>query len=313
MMTAPNTRPSVSVISVNYKVPELARLMAESVAAAAGKHSHETIIVDNASMDGSVAKLESAGLDVEVVASDENLGFAKGNNLGAARARGSYLAFVNPDVVLGPGSLDTLIDFLVARPNAGLCGPKILLPSGVTQSFPGVLPTSWDAVRALPGYAYWSGARLRPVARIDETVRCGFVHGACFVMTRAAFDAIGGIPAETFMYGEEALLGHRLRRIGLGVWYVPTARVRHAEESSAVRVFDHHEKALRKRWGHVVARKEILESPSYAAWNLVMACRSVVAGVAAGLRSSHARKQHGDFVRLHVRALRKQRNADDRT
>src|SRR5689334_8644963 len=145
-----DTTCDVTVVSVNYKVPEHLGHMIDSVERAAGHLSYEIVVVDNASGDGSVEVLRGRFPHVRLIASEENLGFARGNNLGAAAARGRHLALVNPDVVLSPGSLEHLVRFLDDRPRAGMVGPKVLLPSGEVQSFAAELPSSWDVLVALP-------------------------------------------------------------------------------------------------------------------------------------------------------------------
>ena len=126
-------RPDVSIVTVNYKVADLVGDLIRSVPRACGELSWEIIVVDNASGDGSVERLRADFPDVKVLASEANLGFGRGNNLGAERATGEFLALVNPDVVLPPSSLSQLIAFLRAHPRIGLVGPRVQLPAGSTH------------------------------------------------------------------------------------------------------------------------------------------------------------------------------------
>jgi GT2 family glycosyltransferase len=299
-------RPDFSIVSVNYKVADLLRLLVESVPGAAGDRSFEIVVVDNASSDGVVEMLRDGYPHVRVIESGSNLGFAGGNNLGVSHAKGRYIALVNPDVVLSPRSLEALARFLDEHPRAGMIGPKIVLPDGSTQSFAGALPSSWDVVDALPAgrlIARTLRHRASAVNGSDRAVRCGIIHGSCMVFTREAFERIGGMPRDTFMYGEELLLGHRLQQAGFEVWYVPSVHVVHREESSANLRFEPHEKALRKRWAHAVARAQILPFPSFIAWNAILASRALAAGLRAKLTANGASSRHFDFARLHLRGL----------
>jgi GT2 family glycosyltransferase len=311
----PASTVDVSIVTVNYKVAELALRMVRSVPAAVRGLSSEIVVVDNASGDGSVDTLRRAshngaaqdpGGGFRLVESGENLGFAGGNNLGAREARGRFVALVNPDVVLDAGSLEHLVHFLSSHPRVGMVGPRIVLPDGTTQSFAGRLPDSWTVLGTLPG-ATLVDRSLRRVgvlaAEPNEPTRCGVLHGSCMVFSRAAWDAIGGVPTDTFMYGEEHLIGHRLAKAGFEVWYDPRARVRHDHESSANQEFSSHPKAIRKRQGHIVALRTILPRPSFVAWNAVLASRSLASCVSARLSSSGAAREHWEFVRLHVGAL----------
>jgi GT2 family glycosyltransferase len=306
MGDASSSSVDVSIVSVNYKVADLQLEMIRSVPAAAGPLSYETVIVDNASNDGGVEALRALGSEIQLIESSKNLGFAGGNNLGADAARGQYLALVNPDVVLEPGALAHLVDFLRARPRAGMVGPKIVLPDGTVQSFAGRLPDSWDAVRALPGATRVERMlqRWMPSASgSTEPVRCGVIHGSCMVLSRTAWDAIGGMPTDTFMYGEEQLLGHRLERAGYEVWYDPRVGVRHDHESSANKAFASHPKALRKRHAHIVVRAAVLPRASFLAWNGVLATRDLASCLVSRVIGSGEARERWDFVRLHASAL----------
>jgi GT2 family glycosyltransferase len=303
----------VSIVTVNYKVAELALRMARSVPAAAGALSSEIIVVENASGDGSVETLRRESNAFRLLESSENLGFAGGNNLGAREARGRYLALVNPDVVLAAGSLEKLVSFLESHPRAGMVGPEIVLPDGTVQSFAGRLPDSWTVLGTLPGATLLDRSLRRLGARAvqpTEPTRCGVLHGSCMVFSRTAWVAIGGVPTDTFMYGEEPLIGHRLAKAGFEVWYDPRTRVRHDHESSANQEFSSHPKALRKRQGHIVAFRSILTRPAFVAWNALHASRSLASCVGAGLSARDAAREHWDFVRLHVDALATPKGSD---
>ena len=90
----------------------------------------EIIVVDNASRDGTVAWLRTAWPQVQVLASAKNLGFGRANNAGLARARGEWLLLLNPDTLVQPGAVETLITFLAAHPAAGMAAPRLLYGDG---------------------------------------------------------------------------------------------------------------------------------------------------------------------------------------
>lgn len=296
--------PLVSIVSVNYKVPDLVGHLIESVPAAAQGLPFEIIIVDNDSGDDSVPTLRRAYPDVNVIASKVNLGFSRGNNLGAEQARGEFLALVNPDVVLPAGSLARLVDFLRAHPTAGLVGPRVELPDGSTQSSPARLPSAWDIVRALPGMSRAENAlqRARSGNGAQEPVACGAVHGSCMFFRASAFRAVGGMPSNTFMYGEEPIMGHRMHEGGFDVWYNPLIHILHQDEACADKRWVPHEKALRKRNGHIVAHAEILPRPLSVAWNAIMAARELSRS-ARSLFDKRSSTQHLDFARLHLSGM----------
>lgn len=300
-----NGTPVVSVVTVNYKVADLVAKLVASVPAAAGMLSFEIIVVDNASGDGSVEALRRDCPQAHVIASAENLGFARGNNLGVSRARGSFLALVNPDVVLPASSLVELIQFLRERPRAGLVGPKVVLPDGSTQSSPKPLPSVWEVLRVLPGV--WRAERALNdtlnCSPSDRPVQCGVVHGSCMIYRAEAFHAAGGMPRNIFMYGEEPIMGHRIKEAGFEVWYNPLVHVLHQDEACADKRWAPHQKALRKRNGHISAHSEIWPRPLSVTWNALMAARALGRAAGSLLVDRESSKRHLDFVRLHLSGM----------
>ena len=103
---------TVSVIIVSWNVCDLLRGCLASLPAGV-----EVIVVDNASRDGSAAMVAAEFPQARLIANAENRGFTAGNNQGLAAAHGRYIFFLNPDTVLHPGALDTLVAYLQAHPD----------------------------------------------------------------------------------------------------------------------------------------------------------------------------------------------------
>ena len=119
------TGPRASVIVVNYNGRmRLGRCLYSLLE---DRQEYEVILVDNASTDGSVDYVEQFFPKVQVIRNEANRGFGYGNNAGVQRARGKYLAFLNPDTAVEPGWLEALIAALEADPQAGLATSQILL------------------------------------------------------------------------------------------------------------------------------------------------------------------------------------------
>jgi GT2 family glycosyltransferase len=299
--------PVISIVTVNYKVPELVDLLIASVPQAAATLSFEIIVVDNASEDGSVEQLRHRHPDVHVVASDVNLGFGRGNNLGVEHARGEILALVNPDVVLPPNSLAALVEFLREHPQIGLVGPRVQLPDGSTQSSPHQLPDRWDVLRVLPGASRAASLLTRRAQRAAAPAAepCGAVHGSCMIFRREAYQAAGGMASNVFMYGEEPIIGHRIKEAGYEIWYNPLVHVLHQDEACADKRWVPHQKALRKRNGHISARSEIWPRPWSITWNALMAAREACRAAGTFVVNRESSKRHLDFVRLHVSGMKR--------
>ena len=141
----PSTTPvDLSVVIVGWNAKHYLELCLESLAKAPPRRSMEVLVVDNASTDDSVEMIEAKFPWVKLVKSKENLGFAKGNNVAIRQCQGRYIALVNPDVIVFPGCLDALADFLDQNPKVGNAGPRVFNPDMTQQSTCRRFPTLWN-------------------------------------------------------------------------------------------------------------------------------------------------------------------------
>ena len=134
----------MSVVIVGWNARRYLELCLESLAGAPPRRSMEVLVVDNASSDGSAEMIETRFPWVKLIKSPENLGFAKGNNLAIRQCEGRYIALVNPDVIVFPGCLDALADFLDQNPRVGNVGPRVFEPDMSMQSTCRRFPTLWN-------------------------------------------------------------------------------------------------------------------------------------------------------------------------
>ena len=108
----------ISVVIVGWNAKHYLELCLNSLFEAAPRRSMEVLVVDNASSDGSSEMIKTQFPQVKLIRSEENLGFAKGNNVAIRQCQGRYIALVNPDVIVFPGCLDTLADYLDQTPGS---------------------------------------------------------------------------------------------------------------------------------------------------------------------------------------------------
>jgi hypothetical protein len=235
-------RVDVSVIIVNYNVREYLANALESLRPALKGIRSEIIVVDNASTDGSVAMLRQSFPRVRLIASPQNLGFARANNLALREARGRYLLFLNPDTVVQEDTVRVMRDHLEAHPEVGLAGCKILNPDGTFQlaarrSF----PTPWVAASRLLGLSL-----LFPKSRVfgrynltyldpDATYDVDAVSGSFMFVRREAIEAVGGLDERFFMYGEDLDWCYRIGQAGWKVRYVHSTAIIHYKGESTRR------------------------------------------------------------------------------
>ncbi len=205
----------------------------------------EVVVVDNGSADGTLEHLRGLTPPFRFVRSDENLGFARGCNLGARAARGDLLLFLNNDTLPQPGWLAPLVRELRSDPGAGIAGAKLLYPNGRIQH--AGIAFSRDSripYHVYPGFdSHWPAANHRRELRA--------VTGACLLVRRDAFEAAGGFD-EGYRNGLEDIdLCLSVRARGGRIVYQPASVVVHLEEQTPGRK-DHDGANLARffaRWG----------------------------------------------------------------
>ncbi len=217
--------PAVSVIILNYNGKRWLDGCLGAVAAQQGPPPFETILADNASSDGSAAFVRDRFPSVRVVETGGNLGFAAGNNAGAAVARGEWLAFLNNDTVADAGWLRCLAAEAAAHPDYAVVTSRV-----VFMDDPLIVDSAGDGYfRAGGAFKHGYGA---PAAGFMVSREVFGACGAAFMIRRADFERLGGFDAGFFMNFEDVDLSYRARLAGSRVWYAASAVVRHAGGAS---------------------------------------------------------------------------------
>jgi len=219
--------PEVSIIIPVFNRAELTRQCLETTYRTAPDFC-EIIVIDNGSTDETPAYLagEAAAGRVTVIRSERNLGFARACNLGALKAQGRLLIFLNNDTIPTPGWVEAMVQ-AAARPGVGIVGARLLYPDGRIQH---------------AGIVFRRGApihlhRFAPADAPAAGRRRDFdmVTAACMLIPRELFLKLGGFD-ETFLNGfEDVDLCLRVRSLGLRVVYEPEAVVYHLESQSSGR------------------------------------------------------------------------------
>jgi GT2 family glycosyltransferase len=248
----PGSAPLVSVIVVNYNGADALGRCLEALVADIEDASHEVLVVDNASSDGSDSIAEAASErdgSVRVLRSPTNRGYAGAVNLALSEARGAYVAVLNMDVVVSPGWLDPLTSFLEATPDAGVACPLIVL-----ESDPGRINAAGQNVHVTAlGFNRWLG---QPRERAGSApYRVSGLHGAAFLIRREDFESIGGWDESGFLYHEDVELSWLMRLAGKEIYCVPASAVRHDYHLT---MFPHKLFLLeRNRWSMLLANTRL--------------------------------------------------------
>ena len=199
------------IVSFNTKALTLRCLAAFGEA---GRVVSEVCVVDNASSDGTASALEHWNhyLDLEhveerippglsVISLSENIGFGPANNKGVGSTTSPFVALVNSDAFVFPGALQTLRDYLLAKPKVGVVGPRLLNADGSMQESRFPFPN--------PGRAW---AENLGVAKLMKWIGpdCGlsqgpveWLSGACLMFRREVWERVGGFDESFFLYSEE--------------------------------------------------------------------------------------------------------------
>lgn len=230
----------VSIIVVNWNVRELLGRCLASLEANCGNLSLEVIVVDNASSDGSAQMVRSEFPKVRLIASQKNVGYTGGNNLGAKEAAGRYLLILNPDAEIVGGAVGQMIAYLDSHPDVGVVGPQLVYPDGTLQPsrrrFPQAMTALFDgtpfSLRWFPNNRFERAYYMtdRPD---DEIQSVDWLVGAALMIRREAWQKVGPLDEQFFMYSEELDWCHRCRDAGWEIHYLPAARIVHHEEASA--------------------------------------------------------------------------------
>ena len=236
---------SLDIVVVNWNTRELCEALLgqlEPLTRAGSERRGETtiVVVDNASTDGSADALEAGFPWIHLIRSERNVGFAGGINLALAETRGVYTLLLNPDVELSPATVDRLVDSLARDPSCGVLGPALVLEDDRFQI--GAAGLDLDLGSALSHFAGLS--RVAPPlfpglfmhqrywTQRGQPVPVGWVCGAVMLFRRSVLDSVGGMPTESFLYGEDLHVCRRVREAGHQVIYDPRIRVVHHQEGS---------------------------------------------------------------------------------
>lgn len=223
----------ISVVIVAWNAKHYLELCLESLAKAPPRRKMEVLVVDNASADDTVEMVEGRFSWVKLIKSKENLGFAKGNNVAIRQCQGRYIALVNPDVIVFPGCLDALVDFLEQHPKVGNVGPRVFNPDMTQQSTCRHFPTLWNnlcsAIRLeslFKGRRFFAGEQMFYFT-YDRTLTVDVIVGCFSMIRREAFDEVGLLDEGLFMYGDDVDWCRRAWNAGWEVVFYPEAQAIH--------------------------------------------------------------------------------------
>ena len=243
---------NLSIIIVNYNTKDLLIQCLESLDQALSlvtcHVSPEIIVVDNGSTDGSVEEVEKRykqslrpyGLeDIKILRSRQNLGFAKGNNVGIKQARGRFILLLNSDTVVEKNTILEMLKFMEKNPKVGAATCKVVFPDGTLDpACHRGFPTPWASLTYFLGLE-----KLFPKSRLFGQYHLGFLPmdkpheidsptGAFYLMKREVIDKVGLLDGDYFMYGEDLDWSYRIKQAGWKIMYYPDIKIVHFKKQS---------------------------------------------------------------------------------
>ena len=231
----------LSIIIVNYKSKlKLANCLA-SLQLASPSGAHEILVIDNASGDKLDDLLVNYPL-VRLIVSPVNQGMGAGNNIGIDQATGRYILILNPDTVVKPGAIDTLVAYLDAHPKTALVGPKLFYPDGSLQYSCSRWPKFWLPLLRRTFVGRFFPATLNSFLMKDYDHNLAgpvdWLMGSCLLLRREIANSDGSIwrprfDERYFMYFEDVDLARQVWTRGFEVAYDPLAVVIHDHQRAS--------------------------------------------------------------------------------
>ncbi|NQX12425.1 glycosyltransferase family 2 protein [Microbacteriaceae bacterium VKM Ac-2855] len=228
------TDTSLAIVIVSFNTREKTLACLDSIPLGAAPTAPHVIVVDNGSVDGSAEAIRAAHPEVEVVEAGDNLGFARGVNLGVSHASERFVLLLNPDTLVKEGAFTALIDFALAHPANGMYGGRTLRPDGsVDPSSCWGAPSLWSlfCYATMLSTAFRSNPVLDPESlgrwQRDTVREVPIITGCLLLMQRTEYLRIGGLDERFFLYGEDAEFSVRARKAGMRPIVVPSATIVH--------------------------------------------------------------------------------------
>lgn len=216
----------ISIITVNYNQQQATMDLFQSIYHHYPNANIEIILVDNGSKLSEASFYQTKFPEIRFIKSEENLGFAGGNNLGLVEAKGKYLFFVNNDTEFTAGLLENLVKTIEENPVVGMVSPQInYFDEPNIVQYAGFTPMNYYTCRNhCIGQFEVDKGQYRNQNKIT-----GYGHGAAMMVSRAALEKAGMMAENFFLYYEEMDWCDRIKRAGFEIWINTHALIYHKE------------------------------------------------------------------------------------
>jgi GT2 family glycosyltransferase len=223
----------LSIIIINWNTRELLLECLATIYLTITGVTFEIWLVDNGSSDGSVEAVRRKYTNIHIIQNTKNLGFAAANNLAFKKMMGRYALLLNTDTALTDGAVSELYNFMEKTPTASIACGQLLNPDGSKQNsianFPALstLLTNETLMRILFPKKFPSKRK-----KYTSPVEVDSCIGACMIVRKKAMDEVGYLDERYFFFFEETDWALRMKRAGWKIYFVPQARIFHAQGKS---------------------------------------------------------------------------------
>ncbi len=224
----------LSVIIVNWNTKDLLCQCIDSLTQTLKKIDTEVFVVDNGSIDESVAVVRQKFPEVRLIENPDNMGFARANNQAISLSSGEYLLLLNPDTQVKDETVLKMLSFMDAHAKAGLVGAQLLNADGSKQNSIANFPSL--ATELLnKSLLRWLFPEKFPGKEWDYfgPIEVDSVIGACMLVRRETVEQVGLLDEEYFLFLEETDWCYRMKKAGWKIYHIPQAEILHFQGKSA--------------------------------------------------------------------------------
>ncbi len=229
----------LSIIIVNYNVKYFVKQLIDSIFASDLNDPYEIIVVDNASIDGSVPFLRREFSSINIIANSTNEGFSSANNTGIKKSIGEFVLLLNPDTILQEDTLRKSVAYMETHPNTGALGCRMIDGAGdflpeSKRGFPTPRVALFKALglhHLFPRSKFFNEYYLGYLAE-GEINRVDVLTGAFMLLRRKVLEKTGLLDTDFFMYGEDIDLSYRIKKLGYDIVYFPLTTIIHYKGES---------------------------------------------------------------------------------
>jgi GT2 family glycosyltransferase len=227
----------LSIVIVSWNTREFLLPCMRSVFGKGQESRWEGIVVDNGSQDGSGIEVKKEFPFAHLIENEKNLGFAKAANQGLQKASGRYALLLNPDTQVKHGAVERLVSFMDTHLEAGAAGAQLLNSDGSKQNSIANFPSLATELLNKSLLRWLSPKKFPGKERVfSDPIEVDSVIGACMMVRRDAWDEVGLLDEDYFLFLEETDWCYRMKKGGWKIYHVPEAEVYHFQGKSAEKV-----------------------------------------------------------------------------